>query len=272
LIHLASVRYIPDHSEEHDHYPFRVPLIRSLETLAFSKPVTILVGENGTGKSTLLEAIAAAANCTTVGSESIATDRSLGPARSLSERLKLSWKQRSHQGFFLRSEDFFNFCRRVEETRSEMLDEARRVETEYADKSLYTQARAKDVFLKSVGAMESRYGADLDANSHGESFLKLFSARFVPNGLYILDEPESPLSPTRQLALIAMMMDLVQQRCQFIIATHSPILMAFPGAALLSCDETPLREVAFDDLEHVKLTKAFLNDPERFLRRLKSSE
>ncbi|MBD2776115.1 AAA family ATPase [Iningainema tapete] len=106
------------------------------------------------------------------------------------------------------------------------------------------------------------------ANSHGESFLKLFQSRFVLGGLYLLDEPEAPLSPLRQLSFLSLLKDMVNQDSQFIIATHSPIIMAFPEATILSFDTNPPKEVAYDELEHVSLTKAFLNNPQSFLRHL----
>jgi predicted ATPase len=120
----------------------------------------------------------------------------------------------------------------------------------------------------SLADMERRYGVDLDANSHGQSFLKLFQSRFVPGGLYLLDEPEAPLSPQSQLGLIAMIRDMVAQDSQFIIATHSPMLLGFPGARIYSCDAVPIAQVAFEELDHVVLTRDFLNNPERFLRHL----
>ncbi len=116
--------------------------------------------------------------------------------------------------------------------------------------------------------MEKRYGVDLDANSHGQAFFQLFRSRFVPGGLYLLDEPETPLSPISQLALIGMLQDMVAQEAQFIIATHSPILLAMPAARILDFDAQPIAPAAYEDLEHVKLTREFLADPERFLRRL----
>ena len=116
--------------------------------------------------------------------------------------------------------------------------------------------------------MEVRYGVDLDANSHGQSFLKLFQSRFVPGGLYLLDEPEAPLSPQSQLAFLAMLKDMVAQESQFIIATHSPIILAFPEATIYSFDAIPVRCVAYESLEHVSLTRDFLASPERFLRHL----
>ena len=122
--------------------------------------------------------------------------------------------------------------------------------------------------MKSLYAIRALYGEGLDARSHGESFLTLFQSRFVPKGLYLLDEPEAPLSPQSQLALLAMIVEMVKQQAQFIIATHSPILLAFPGAEIFSFDRTPPGVVEYQDLEHVSLTREFLNNPERYLRHL----
>ena len=113
------------------------------------------------------------------------------------------------------------------------------------------------------------YGADPDARSHGETFLHLLQARLKPDGLYFLDEPETPLSPSRVLALIIMLEEAVAHGSQFVVATHSPILLALPGAVILSADGGVLRQVAWDDLEHVRVTRAFLSDPESVLRRLR---
>ncbi len=117
-------------------------------------------------------------------------------------------------------------------------------------------------------ALASRYGEDADARSHGESFLNLFQSRFVPGGLYLLDEPEAPLSPQRQLALLAMLKEMAGQDSQFVVATHSPILMALPGADILSFDTTPVTRVRYEEVEHVSFTRDFLNNPEAFLRHL----
>jgi predicted ATPase len=121
---------------------------------------------------------------------------------------------------------------------------------------------------RELHALRGQYGRDLNDFSHGESFLEFFQARIVPGGLYILDEPEVPLSPVRQLGLLSLMKQMVEQDAQFIVATHSPILMAFPGATILSFDESPPRPVAYEELEHVTLTRDFLNNPEQFLRHL----
>jgi predicted ATPase len=117
-------------------------------------------------------------------------------------------------------------------------------------------------------ALEKRYGADPDARSHGEGFWHMLQARLRPGGLYLMDEPETPLSPLRQLALLALLQEMVAKDCQFIIATHSPILMALPGATLLNFNAVPPTETAYDDAEQVSLTRAFLKDPGAFLRKL----
>ena len=138
----------------------------------------------------------------------------------------------------------------------------------HAERSAYAKGLASMPMRTSLADMEHRYGIDLDANSHGQSFLKLFESRFVPGGLYLLDEPEAPLSPQSQLALLAMIADMVSREGQFIIATHSPILLAYPGAQIYSFDEQPVRRVDYDALDHVTLTRDFLNAPQRYLRHL----
>lgn len=152
--------------------------------------------------------------------------------------------------------------------RAELLARLAELEIEYQDRSAYAKGFAQLPIRTSLADMERRYGVDFDANSHGQSFLRLFSNRFVPGGLYLLDEPEAPLSPQSQLALIAMIGEMLGQDAQFIIATHSPILLAFPGALIYSCDRVPIEAVPFEELEHVVLTRDFLNNPGRFLRHL----
>ena len=249
-------------------FPFSVPVIRALEPLELPTEVTFFVGENGSGKSTLLEGIAAAVGLPTIGSESVRDDASLGAQRALAKRLRLSWTERTHRGFFLRAEDFFGFTKYLARLRAELETRLAEIDVEYAGRSAYARGLAAGPASASLAELEQKYGVDLDANSHGESFLRLFRSRFVPGGLYLLDEPEAPLSPQSQLGLIAMLKDMVAERSQFIIATHSPILLAFPNATIYTFDEQPARRVAFDDLEHVRLTRDFLNQPDAFLRRL----
>ncbi len=262
---LKSVQFLQTGENK---YPFTLPCIQTLERIDFQTPVTIFVGENGTGKSTVLEGLAAAIGSITVGAESVETDPSLEPARRLAKCMKLSWKVKTKKGFFLRSEDFLNFARRISALREEMLAHIADVEEEYKHRSDFAKALAMAPYKKSIAEMESYYGQDLDARSHGESFFQLFHSRFVPGGVYLLDEPETPLSPMKQLAFISMLKEMTAQNSQFIIATHSPILMAFPGATILSFDSIPVRQVQYDELEHVQLTRSFLNDPQRYLRHL----
>ncbi len=261
---------IEDISRETDSFPFNVPVVRALRALEFPTAVTFLVGENGSGKSTLLEGIAAATRLPTVGSESAESDATMAAARALASKLQLTWDRRPQTGFFLRAEDFFGFVKRVSQMRTEMARETETVTVEYAseDRSKLALALRLGPLNASLADMERRYGVDLDAHSHGESFLELFKSRFVPGGLYLLDEPEAPLSPQSQLALIAMIGDMVAAHAQFIIATHSPILLAFPGSIIYAFDGGAATVVPYAELEHVKLTRDFLSDPGRFLHYL----
>lgn len=251
-------------------FPFSVPAIRTLKPIDLSAPVTFFVGENGSGKSTLLEGIAAAAKLPTVGGSEVDRDATLEAQRRLAAALRLTWAQRTHRGFFLRAEDFFGFQRRLAHERVELEQRLSEIDAEYHDRSPMAKGLAAGPVRASLGDMERRYGRDPDARSHGQAFLNLFQGRFVPGGLYLLDEPEAPLSPQNQLGLLAVLLEMVTEDAQFIIATHSPLLLAFPDARIYSFDRAPLEEVAYEDLDHVTLTRDFLNNPRAFLRRLRS--
>jgi predicted ATPase len=266
-VHLKTISRKPGGD---DAFPFTVPAIQSLDSLDVGTAVACFVGENGSGKSTLLEAIAAAAKLPAVGSAEMPRDETLTAQHRLASTLRLSWSHRATRGFFLRAEDFFGFTKRLAQERVELTARMRAIETEYRaqDRSAQALGLAQGPLRTSLAEMERRYGVDLDANSHGQSFLKLFRSRFVPGGLYLLDEPEAPLSPQSQLGLLAMIAEMVAQQGQFIIATHSPILLAFPGARIYSFDATPVTEVAYETLDHVRLTRDFLNAPEQYLKRI----
>ncbi|HSD33461.1 MAG TPA: AAA family ATPase [Gemmatimonadales bacterium] len=249
-------------------FPFSVPAVRTLEPLDLSTRMTFFVGENGSGKSTLLEGIAAAARLPTVGASDLDRDAMLAAQRRLADALKLTWAKRTHRGFFLRAEDFFGFQRRLSTERAEFERRLAEIEEDFKDGSAYAKGLAAGPVMASLHEMERRYGRDPDARSHGQAFVNLFQQRFVPGGLFLLDEPEAPLSPQNQLGLLAVLLEMVEQDAQFVIATHSPILLAFPGAAIYSFDRLPVAAVAYGDLDHVTLTRDFLNDPRAFLRRL----
>jgi predicted ATPase len=203
-----------------------------------------------------------------VGAEPVQRDPSLEPMRQFSQYLRLRWKKRTHKGFFLRAEDFFGYARRMERIKSGLRQDLEDVEVEYQNHSAFTLAQARMAYQRELGAVERRYGQGLDSRSHGENFLLLFQERFVPGGLYLLDEPEAPLSPLRQLSFLALLRRMVGEQAQFLIATHSPILMAFPEAQILNFEDGTIRPAKYEDLEHVRLTRDFLNHPSAYLSQL----
>ena len=268
MIHLQSLTPRPFLESDMEIFPFTVPVIRSLAEIHFKQPVAFFVGENGSGKSTLLEALACAVESITVGSESVKTDKTLAPIRKLAKYFKLAWSKRTRRGFFMRAEDFFGYARSMRETREELEEEYNNVERDYKGRSKYAAELARSAYAGQLTAMKNRYGRDLDNSSHGEAFLTLFQARFVPGGLYLLDEPEAALSPSRQLSFLSALKQMVGQAAQFVIATHSPIILAFPDAQILQFHEGTIRDVKYNELEHVNLTRDFLANPDAFLRHL----
>lgn len=253
-------------------FPFDVPVVRSFSGIALTSKITFFVGENGSGKSTLLEAIACAIGSVTVGSESVETDTTLADIRRLADAFKLSWSRKTRAGFFMRAEDFFGYAKSLARLRQEMEDDLSRIDREYRGRSKMARSLARMPYAREMGGLQRSYGDGLDANSHGEGFLKLFQARFAGEGLYLLDEPEAPLSPTRQLSLLTLLKMMIDRGAQFIIATHSPILLAYPGASILSFDHGTIAPIAYEDLDHYRVTRDFLNNPEVFLRVLLADE
>ena len=216
-------------------HPFDIPILRDGLSLELKTPITFLVGENGSGKSTLLEGLAWSVG---FGAQGGSRDHQFAEeteGHALGRALKLSWRQRTTDGFFLRAETFFNFASYLEEANSTF----------------------------------SRYGGEsFHTKSHGEAFLALFENAFE-DGFFILDEPEAALSPQRQLAFLRILHELTAPRiAQFVIATHSPILLTFPGATVLSLDDGVIREVEYQDTPHFQLTRDFLASPERYYRYL----
>jgi predicted ATPase len=188
--------------------------------------------------------------------------------RELARYVRLVWQKRTRKGFFLRAEDFFGFARKMAHTQTDLESDLAEIEKSYIGRSELAKELARTPYLNELGGIRQRYGQGLDSQSHGESFLLLFQSRFVPGGIYLLDEPEAPLSPIRQLGFLSLLKEMVAKQAQFIIATHSPILMAFPGAVILSFDQGSIQQVEYENLEHVRLTRDFLNQPDAFLRHL----
>jgi predicted ATPase len=266
MIYLRQVMLPEDRP---DCWPYTIPAFRGLEKLEFA-PVTLLAGDNGTGKSTLLEALAVKLALPAVGRTDAARDETLAALRPLARSMTLTFERRPVCKFFLRSEDFFNFTLGLQKEREEMRRELKRVDEEYAGRSEFAKGQARMAFAGTIGDMESRYGRDLlESASHGESFLRLFQERLVPNGLYLMDEPEAPLSPMRQLALHSMVKELCEKdNCQFVIATHSPILLSIEGAAVYDLDQSPPARVPWEDLPGVRLMKGFMSSPKSYTGRL----
>ena len=247
--------------------PGPLPVFRWLERLEFKAPVTFLVGENGSGKSTLLEGLAAGMDAVVAGGADIERDESLADRAPLRRRLPLlAPASRPRAQLFVRAEDLFGFVRRVSRDMTDLAE----LEEHYAPPSRATMAASwrPARCAASAARWPATYGEDPDARSHGETFLNLLEKRLVVEGLYFLDEPEAPLSPLRSLSLISLLKQVVADGSQLVICTHSPILMAFPGAEILLFDGDTLTPTPYDELDHVRLTRAFLNDPESYLRRL----
>lgn len=223
-------------------YPFSIPSLRRTSKLQLTGPVTFFVGENGSGKSTLLEAIAWQSGFHTAGGgvnqiyELDNSESVFGPY------IRLSWLPKVRNGFFLRAESFYNFAN-------------------YLDYEAKIQPEFREQIYASFG------GKSLHERSHGESFLSLFRNRFGRNAIYLLDEPEAALSPARQLNLLSILHQL-SPYAQFIIATHSPILLGYPDAQIFTFDETPIKEIAYEDTAHYQLTRRFLENRKAVFRDL----
>jgi predicted ATPase len=265
ILYLSELRRRLDVKVDGDRFPWSLPLVRDLETLEFTTPITFLVGENGSGKSTLLEGIAVGIDAVAAGTHDLQRDPSLQTARDFAAGFLFSRRRHARTRLFLRAEDMFGYTARL----SENIDELEAIEQDFAALPEGPgRDRAMGLARGERAALTQRYGENPDGRSHGETFLAMLQTRLVPNGLYILDEPETPLSPSRVLALIALLAGCVKRGCQFIIATHSPLLMAMPDATIVLVEDGCLRSVAWDDLEHVRVTRAFMRDPAAVLRQL----
>ncbi len=247
MLYLRHAELLRDKVPSFHDYPFNLPVVRSLERLIFEKQVTFLVGENGTGKSTLLEGVAAAWGFNPEGGTLNFSFNTKSSHSGLYEFFRIArGVKRPRDGFFLRAESYYNVATYIDQ-----LD---------AEPGSYPPLR------------NSYGGKSLHEQSHGESFFAAFLHRFGGHGLYILDEPEAALSPLRQMSLLVRMHELVQQHSQFIIATHSPILMSYPGAEIFLLEGQSIRSVALEETEHYTVTKAFMNNREGMLQELLGEE
>lgn len=236
--YLRTVRLCREDVDSFDKYPFSLEAVENLNTLDFHPKVTFIVGENGTGKSTILEAIATAYGFNPEGGTKNFTFSTMNTHSELYKYLKLvKGVRRPEDGFFLRAESFYNVATNIEELDRE--DGGPKIIDSYGGISLHKQ-------------------------SHGEAFLALLINKFRGNSLYILDEPEAALSPSRQMTMLARIHELVQQGSQFIIATHSPIIMSYPDASIYEL-KGEFRKVGYKDTEHFQVMKQFVNNTEKML-------
>jgi predicted ATPase len=245
--YLREILLKRDEIHNSDVYPFSLSAVRELDRLRFHPDVTFIVGENGSGKSTLLEAIAVAWGFNPEGGTknfNFATRSSHSLLHKYLKLVRSALKPRD--GFFFRAESFFNLS-----TNIEVMD---------------AEPSTAPPVIDSYG------GRSLHEQSHGESFLALMMKRFGGRGLYILDEPEAALSPTRQLSVLMRMHELVQKDSQFIVATHSPILMAYPGATLYSLDERGYTKVSYKETEHYQVMEQFINNTGGMLEAIMSPD
>jgi len=244
---LKTIRLLRERIENLQVYPFSVAAIRNLDELSLRSRVCLLAGENGTGKSTLLEAIAAhygfgfEGGNRSFGNDSTKSNHSVDP---LVRALRLSFDRRTGAGYFLRAESWFNTVSYMDK-----LDE-------------------EPSFAPPISA--SYGGRSLHTRSHGETFFTLLDLKFRRNGLFLLDEPEAALSPQRQLSFLVLMHDVLKKYkdAQFIISTHSPIILGYPDAQILSFDDGQIHEVEYEDTMSLQIVRQFVNDRERFLHEL----
>ena len=260
---MPFIRSISIHSNKSSPFPFNIPAISFAKEIELDKKVTIFVGDNGCGKSTLLETIALSINLPLIGGY-INEHPGFEAAAILKSLLTIEWSRQTGNGFFFRAEDFSDFVNSVE-------NERRKIDFDLND----LKGKVDDSVIKQMSesmnyrlfAMRKDYGENMQAFSHGEAYLKILETRIHKKGIYLLDEPEAALSPLKQLSLLFLIMESVKsQNTQFILATHSPIMMGIPGAVIYEIKEDGMQKVNFEQTDHYTITKTFLNNPNYYLR------
>lgn len=250
----------------HSHpFPFNVPAVKHGRNITIDSRITIFTGDNGTGKSTLLESIAMRMNTPLIG-DHIGKRDDFNAARTLQSYLQLEQVRKPLNGFFFRAEDFGDYIYKLKQQKNRnntFLDDMR---GEVADGVLDKMSESMHTLQH---MMRNEYGENLLALSHGEAYLKIIQTKINDNGIYLLDEPEAALSPLKQLSLISFILEALKSKnSQFIVATHSPIIMGVPGALLYEITEDEIRQTAYEDTEHYRITHSFLNNPASYLRHL----
>ena len=230
-MYLRSLYLLDQYIPSDNKFPFSIPTIKTLKELNFKSNVTFFVGENGSGKSTLLEAIAYKCGFNAAGGGRNNLFEVDSSESALGDYIRLSWSYKMTNGFFLRAETFYDFA----------------------------------TYLDLMGNFSSYGNQSLHKQSHGEAFFSLFKNRFGEKSIYLLDEPEAALSPFRQIAFLNLIKEL-ESDSQFIIATHSPIILGYPNAQILNFDKAPISEIEYEETSHFQLTKRFFENKDIFIK------
>jgi predicted ATPase len=246
-------------------FPFNITAVKFARDIALNSKVTIFAGDNGSGKSTLLESIALKLNIPLIGGH-IQNHPGFEAARILKPYIEIEWNRQTAKGFFFRAEDFSDFINSVENDRKKIAGDLSELKGVVDDSIINQMSESMNYSLRQ---MRKNYGENMQAFSHGEAYLKIMQTRIGDKGVYLLDEPEAALSPVKQLSLIFLIMEMLKSgNSQFIISTHSPILMGTPGATIYEIQEESMQQVKYEETDHYRITKTFLNDPEYYLRHL----
>jgi predicted ATPase len=264
---MGKLKSITYHKHPTDTFPFRLPFFNDTP-IELSPTVTIISGSNGSGKSTLLELLAEKLNLYRITQQSDTTQtlrESILPATSLVE---LSYDLQKPKGYLFSAEDFTKYIQFLEHEKAQAKKEIETIDKTYKHKSDYAKMMAKSPHHKTLGEIDGLYDHPLLTQSHGEAYLDFFSSRLKPNTLILLDEPETPLSIQNQLTLLVLIHKAVKQGSQLIIATHSPIISAYPDAKLYTIASDKIECTSYDSVESVKLLKDFLDNKEAYLNHL----
>lgn len=241
-------------------YPFHVPAVQALGELRFDREITLICGSNGSGKSTLMELLAQKMNAVRIGEGVLPRKNAMEHAQ---DRFVLSRRMRPRSCFYFSAEEFIAYIAWVERTREEARREIARID---ADDTLSDKSYAKMPWYRTLGDLDALYSRDLATQSHGEGFLEFFRSRLRPGGMYLLDEPEGALSYENQYVLALLIQQAVlENNCQFILATHSPVLTALPDAQIYRLSESGFEETCYEDLPDVQFLKLFMERYKRML-------
>jgi predicted ATPase len=265
---MAFIRGFCVETDRQHPFPFDIAAIRFARQrlVELDDRVTLFVGDNGTGKSTLLESIACRLNVPLIGGF-MGSAKSFEAAKMLGPLLRIEWRRETSKGFFFRAEDFSHFIDSAERERMKISMDLHDLKGK-VDDSIIEQL--SDSMNRALSDTKKQYGSDMQAFSHGEAYLTILQTRIADKGVYLLDEPEAALSPLKQLSLMAFILEVLDKgNAQFIIATHSPILMGIPDARIYQITEEGMESVQYKETDHYQITRRFLNDPESYLRHLR---